>query len=449
MEKRPLPILALLVPLLAGCGAPEGQEPPRSLLLVVVDTLRADHTSAYGYARDTTPQLARLAAEGARVETAYAPSATTGPSHAALFTGRHPRSVGVRRNAVPLPDGVATLAERLTDAGLETAGIVSSFVLHRRFGFDRGFAAWDDRFDRQRATVRHRRFEGHALEEGFDRRASDTTDRALRWLARARGRPYFLFVHYFDPHEPYVPPAPYAGRFAAEPDASLRAQAAALYDGEVAYTDAELGRLLAGLDKLGLDGETLVVVTADHGEGLFDHGHLFHDVFLYEEAVRVPLVLRGPGVKAGRVLPGPVTLLDLFPTLLELLGLSAPAGLPGRSFAAALAGGPPSGAARAIVLERRVFTSERVGTIPVRGEKLAVREGRWKYIEAPEEERRELYDLESDPRERVNLAEREPARAAALAERLARWRRDTPAAPPAASVSPEDAERLEALGYVE
>jgi len=449
MKRWRLPVPALFGVLLAGCGVPEGQGAPRSLLLVVVDTLRADHTSAYGYARDTTPQLARLAAEGARVVAVYAPSATTGPTHAALFTGRHPRSVGVRRNAVPLPEDVATLAERLADAGLETAGIVSSFVLNRRFGFDRGFGTWDDRFDRERATVGHRKFEGHALEEGFDRRASDTTDRALRWLAGARGAPFFLFVHYFDPHEPYVAPLPYARRFASAADASLRAQAAALYDAEVAYTDAEIGRLVAGLDALGLAGETLVVVTADHGEGLFDHGHLFHDVSLYEEAVRVPLVLRGPGVAAGQVLAGPVTLVDLAPTLLELMDLPALSGIAGRSFAKALAGGSPPEADRPIVLERRVFTSDRVGTIPVRGEKLAVLEGRWKYIEAPEEERRELYDLERDPHERVNVVEREPARAAALAERLARWRRETPAAAPAAPVSPEDAQRLEALGYAE
>jgi arylsulfatase A-like enzyme len=449
MAKRLLPVLMLFGLFLAGCGAPEGQAPPRSLLLVVVDTLRADHTSAYGYARETTPQLERLAAEGARVSTVYAPTATTGPTHAALFTGRHPRSVGVRRNAVPLPEGFATLAEQLADAGLETAGIVSSFVLNRRFGFDRGFGMWDDQFDRERSTVGHRRFEGHVLEEGFDRRASDTTDRALQWLAGVGGAPFFLFVHYFDPHEPYVPPAPYVRRFAVDADASPRVRAAVLYDAEVSYTDAEIGRLLAGLDDLGLAGETLVAVTADHGEGLLDHGYLFHDVFLYEEAVRVPLVLRGPGIPAGQVLSGPVSLVDLLPTLLDLLDRPSPSGIAGRSFAPALAGGALPDAERPIVLERRVFSSDRVGTIPVRGEKLAVREGRWKYIEAPEEKRRELYDLESDPGERVNLAQREPARAAALAERLVRWRRETPAIPPAAPVSPEDEERLEALGYAE
>lgn len=442
-------ILVVLAGLCAGCGGRQQEAVPRHLLLIVVDTLRADHTSAYGYARNTTPHLVSLASAGVLVETAYAPSATTGPTHAALFSGRHPRSVGVRRNAVPLPERVATLAERLADAGFATAGVVSSFVLDGRFGFDQGFATWDDVFEPSRSTVRHGDFEGHAVEEGFDRRASDTTDRALAWLAESRAAPFFLFVHYFDPHDPYVPPAPYAQRFPVPPDASVRAQATALYDAEVAYTDAEIGRLLAGLDALGLAGDTLVVVTADHGEGLFDHGHVFHDVFLYEEAVRVPLVLRGPGIASGELLDGPVSLVDLLPTLLDLMGRPDPS-LPGaRSFASSLRGGAAIDDVRPIVLERREFRTDRVGRIPVRGEALAVRDGRWKYVEAPEEGRRELYDLVSDPGEQENLATREPARAAALAAYLARWREAHPVAVPAAPVSPEDARRLEALGYVE
>ncbi|MEE2677563.1 MAG: sulfatase [Myxococcota bacterium] len=430
-----------------GGGSPEGL--PRNLLLVVVDTLRADHVSAYGYPRDTTPQLAALAAEGTRVEIAYAPSATTGPTHAALFSGRHPRSVGVRRNAVPLPEEVPTLAERLADAGFATAGVVSSFVLDGRFGFDQGFSDWDDDFEPSQATVRHGSFEGHALEAGFDRRASETTDRALAWLAQSRTAPFFLFVHYFDPHDPYVPPAPFAERFAVAPDASPRDQATARYDAEVAYTDAEIGRLLAGLDALELADDTLVVVTADHGEGLFDHGHLFHDVFLYEEAVRVPLVVRGPGIAAGRVVAGPVSLVDLLPTLLDLVEGPGPAGTGARSFAPLLRGVGNFDAERPIVLERREFRTDRVGRIPVRGEALAVRAGRWKYVEAPEEGRRELYDLVRDPGEMENVSGREPARVAALADFLARWREEHPVMAPVAPVSPEDARRLEALGYVE
>ncbi len=434
--------------LCSACDAPVAP----NLLLIVVDTLRADHTSPYGYAGGVTPRLAQLADEGVRVEIAYAPTATTGPSHAALFTGRYPRSVGVLRNAVPLGRDYDTLAEHLAAAGWQTAAVVSSFPLHRRFGFSQGFGAYLDDFDPERASVRHTDFEGHQVPEGFDRRADDATDRALEWLATRNGRPepFFLFVHYFDPHEPYAAPLSYQRRFAVGADASLREQAAALYDAEVAFTDAEIGRLIDGLAAAGFGDDTYVVLTADHGEGLFQHGHLFHDVHLYEEAVRVPLLLRGPGLSRGTLLRGPVTLLDLFSTLLALLGVEpSDAALPGASFAALLRGEGGIEPERSLVLERREFTSGRVGNVPVKGELLALRRGRWKYIEAPEEQRYELYDLRNDPRERNDLRETQPAIAGELAAELARWRAATPAAAAANPVSPEDRKRLEALGYVD
>ena len=443
---------ALLVCLaaLCACAAPEPTRP--NLLLIVVDTLRADHLAAYGYTAGETPQLTQLAQEGTRFETAYAPSATTGPTHAGLFTGQHPRSVGVRRNAVPLADAHETLAERLAAAGWDTAAVVSSFPLHRKFGFDQGFASYDDAFDPVRASVRHTSYEGIPVPEGFDRRADATSDRALAWLAdrQEQRRPFFLYVHYFDPHEPYSAPARYQRRFAVGKGATLRQQAAALYDAEVAFTDAEIGRLLAGLAALGFADDTLVVLTGDHGEGLFEHGHLFHDVHLYEEAVRVPLLLRGPGLARGSVVEAPVSLLDLLPTLLELLGLPPPpADGAGSSLVPLLNGRGGASPQRSLVLERREFTSARVGTVRVAGEQLALRRGRWKYIEAPLEGRRELYDLLEDPGERRDLHEREPALVAQLSAELARWRAATPAAAAAGAVSPEDRVRLEALGYVD
>jgi len=446
----PLALAAWVLAATGGCAAPEPTAP--NLLLIVVDTLRADHLAPYGYGAAETPRLARLAQEGARVETAYAPTATTGPTHAGLFTGRFPRSVGVRRNAVPLAEDHATLAEILSAAGWDAAAVVSSFPLHRRFGFAQGFGAYDDEFDPKLASVRHTRYAGHAVPEGFDRRADATTDRALAWLAsrERQRRPFFFFVHYFDPHEPYVAPMPYQRRFSVGANATLREQAAALYDAEVAFTDAEIGRLLDGLAAAGFAENTFVVLTADHGEGLFQHGHLFHDVHLYEEAVRVPLLLRGPGLARGLLVEGPVTLLDLLPTLLDLLDVRQPAeALPGRSFAAVLRGEGGIDAERGIVLERREFSAERVGKLSVKGEQLALRRGRWKYIETPEEQRRELYDLYEDPGERTDLHESRPAVARKLAEELARWRAATPAAAAAGPVSPEDRKRLEALGYAD
>lgn len=445
---RTLASFALLAS--SACGAPETSQP--NLLLIVVDTLRADHVSPYGYRADVTPRLSQLAEEGARVETAYSPTATTGPTHAGLFTGRFPRSVGVLRNAVSLADAHLTLAERLLAAGWGTAAIVSSFPLHRKFGFAQGFEAYDDAFDPKRATVKHASFEGHDVPEGFDRRADETTDHALTWLAKRKSAPgpFFLFVHYFDPHEPYAAPMNYQRRFAAVQGATLREQAAALYDAEVAFADAEIGRLLDGLSAIGLADDTLVVLTADHGEGLFSHGHLFHDVHLYEEAVRVPLFLRGAGIPAGHVIAGPVSLLDLVPTLLEWLGVDASAEtLPGASLVDALRGGAGPARERSVLLERREFTSERVGTIPVKGEKLAVRRGPWKYIEAAAEERFELYDLSKDPTERKNVRSEEPIVAQELAAELQAWRAQTPRAEAAGSVSPEDRKRLEALGYID
>jgi arylsulfatase A-like enzyme len=301
--------------------------------------------------------------------------------------------------------------------------------------------------------VRIEEFEGQRVPAGFDRRAADTTDRALRWLERTRDpeRPFFLFVHYFDPHDPYVPPRAFAERFALEEEPGSRGRAIALYDAEVAYTDAQLGRLLVFLDERGLSEETLVVVTADHGEGLFDHGYLYHDVHLYEEAVRVPLVMRRPGlIPAGRSFAEPVALVDLLPTLLDLLGLdAAPAGAQGLSLAPALLGRGRLDPGRPVFLERRRFETRQVGGIAVAGEKFALREGSWKYIEAPEEGTRELFHLGRDAQERENLVERESGYAAALAHQLRAWREATPGAAPGPAPSPEDRRRLKALGYVE
>lgn len=433
---------------LLGCGG-HGTSAP-NLVLVVVDTLRADHLAPYGYGGAPTPRFARFASEGARVARAYAPTATTGPTHAGLFTGRPPRNVGVLRNAVPLAAAHETLAERLSASGFETAAVVSSFPLHRRFGFDQGFATYLDDFDPRRATVRHTRFEGHAVPEGFDRRADDTTRRALEWLASRTDpdEPFFLFVHYFDPHEPYAAPRVHQERFAAPRGATHRERAVALYDAEVDFTDSQLGRLLDGIDEQGDD--TFVVVTADHGEGLFQRGHLFHDVHLYEEGVRVPLLVRGPGIPAGHVVEGPATLLDLWPTILDLLGVARDGdALAGRSLAAALRGEEQLADGRALVLERRRFRAERVGKIPVAGEQLALVRAEWKLIESGADGRRELYDLGADPREREDRSAHEAARVSEMASELAEWRKRWPEAAAAGRVSEDDRARLEALGYVD
>jgi len=444
-------VALLLLALAAAACARSADERP-SAVLVVFDTTRFDHTSLADYARETTPRLRELAVEGASFRVAYAPTSTTGPTHATLFTGLSPLRHGVTKNGAPLPPAATTLAERLRAAGYRTAGFASSFVISRRFGFDQGFGDFDDAFERSTSTFTPEFWEGLEIEGGFDRRGDETTRRALRWLeSNGRRGPFFLFVHYFDPHAPYAPPADYEGRFAPGPEAGALARDVARYDEEIAFTDAQLGELLDGLGRLGLAERTVVAVTADHGEGLMDHGHMEHGVHVYEEQVRVPLLIRWPGrIAAGLRFDEPVALLDLAPTLGELLELPAPdAGFEGRSLAPALLGRETLRPAP-VFLYRRHFSGERRGDQFVKGEKLGVREGRFKYIDGPEEGTRELFDLEADPGERRNLVAEQPETAAALGALVEGWRagRSGPANQPL-QISPEERRRLEALGYTE
>jgi arylsulfatase A-like enzyme len=401
----------------------------------------------YGYERKTTPNLERVAAEGVRFALAYAPSSTTAPSHATFFTSLYPITHRVTRNGRVLLPAHETLAERVRERGWSTAGFVSSYVLNDRFGFGQGFDVWDDEFDPATATAPKENWSGADV-AAVDRRGDATTRRALSWLEHGRDetRPFFLFVHYFDPHSPYAPPPEFADRFlpAGGPGSRLRSLVAR-YDAEIAFTDQQIGELLAALDRLGLANDTLVAITADHGEGLMQHGQMGHGVQLYEEQVRVPLLLRWPGhLPAGRVVEGAVSLIDLAPTLLELVGLpTAAGGMQGQSLASSLTGTTRVAPARPIFLYRREFEPGVVDGQTVAGEKFGVRLGDFKLVLGPEEGTRELFDVLHDPRERENLAAAEPARAAELEKRIADWlaenKRDV-TAPDA--TSEQDLERL-------
>jgi arylsulfatase A-like enzyme len=429
---------------------------PPNLVLVSLDTTRRDHLSVYGYWRKTTPRLERFAEEGVLFSLAYAASSTTGPSHASLFTSLHPISHGVVKNGRVLRPVFVTLAERLHDAGWITGGVTGSYVLDARFGFAQGFGSWDDEFDPAFATVRGEVWEEGDRVEVFDRTADETTRRALAWLDRVRTeqRPFFLFVHYFDPHAPWVPPAEFARRFppADDPKSGNRGLVAR-YDAEIAFTDDQLGALLDGLEERGLAGNTLVAITADHGEGLMQHGQLGHGAQIYEEQVRVPLLLRWPGrLPAGRVVAGAVSLVDLTPTLLALAGVAPAPGAPmqGRSLVEVLEGRREVDPEGPIFLFRRHFEPGMHDGISVAGEQYAVRRGRWKLILAPEEKTRQLFDLQRDPGERSDLTAGEPERAAALEREIADWRaRHGRSETAPSAVSGADLERLRALGYVE
>jgi len=311
---------------------------------------------------------------------------------------------------------------------------------------------------------------------GLDRRAAETTSRAVRWLEQTRDptRPFFLFVHYFDPHDPYDPPPPFAGRFrsadgerrregvrgprasaderVARALAAFHRETARPYDEEIAYADDQLARLLGVLDRLGLADDTIVVMTADHGEGLGQHGWLLHGVNVYEELVRVPLLVRWPRrIPARRVSGAPVEQVDIVPTVLDLVGLVPVAeGLPGRNLAAALRDVTPFDRERPVFLTRRLYEPRDFGHFPAKGMKFAVRLGRWKYIVGQEEKTRELFDLEADPGELRNRVVDEPERATALADLLARWQ--VTVGPPVSTpaLGDEDtARRLRALGYTQ
>jgi arylsulfatase A-like enzyme len=306
-------IWAALALVALACG-----RPPERVVLISIDTLRADHVGAYGASRAHTPTLDELAARGVRFEHAFSPAPITLPAHASLLTGLEPPQHGVRGNgAFRLPEEALTLAEALRAAGFATAAFVGAFVLDRQYGLAQGFDAYDDRMTSRRA----------AGATGFaERRADAVVDAALAWLATAPER-FFLFVHLYDPHANYDPPPGFRAAFPRHP-----------YAGEIAFADAQLARLLAGIRERWPDDRTLVVATSDHGESLGEHGEATHAYTLYDATQRVPLLLAGPGLPRGAVASPVVRLVDVTPTILALAGLDAPPGSPGRDLRGALSG---------------------------------------------------------------------------------------------------------------
>jgi len=409
------------ISLAAACRAPGPPAPPPHLLLVTLDTFRADRIGAYGGQPGLTPNLDHLAASGVRMARAMAAAPLTLPSHATLMTGLYPNRHGLRHNGQgKLPEDVVTLASRLSAAGYRSAAFVGAFVLDHRFGLDRGFATYDD-------EIRTGAGAPGGLEA--ERPGGEVVDRALAWLASlpADGAPRFLWVHLFDAHAPYRPPEPFRSRHADSP-----------YDGEVAEVDAQVGRLLdAALARLDA-GRTLVAVVGDHGEGLGDHGEPKHGLLLYESTLAVPWLLAQPErLPAGATVETPVGLADVAPTLAALCGVgwtSEP--LDGRDLAEAiLAGREPEVAD----LYAETEYPRLYGWSPL----AALRRGSSKWIVGA---RAELFDLAADPLERHDLSGEERRKAAELDRALEALREGSRSAPGPV----EDAEtraRLAALGY--
>lgn len=426
---RPL-WFAFVLPLVASCSSRSEPAPPpisRHLLIVTIDTLRADRLGCYGNANVATPNMDRLAREGALATDATVHVPLTRPSHTSLFTGLYPADHGIRDNvSAPLSEKVPIMAELLRDAGFTTAAFVSSVVLSAQSGLNRGFATYGDRFEIGEDDAR--------FLNTIQKRGDETTGDAVAWMRSNAGKRMALWVHLYDPHDPYEPPEPYAARYAGR-----------LYDGEVAWSDDLIGRLDAALQALGIRDQTLTIVTSDHGEGLGEHGETVHGFFVYETTLKVPLIARGPGIPAGLRIGQTARTVDLLPTILDLLRVPMPTGLrlPGRSLAAPFEG------------------RERASDVPTYAESLVpllhfgwsdlrmMRNGRWKYILAPGSE---LYDLHDDPNEQNNLLNSRAARAAELRatldEHLRNERRDGKNRPDRAGVPADLLEKLGALGYV-
>jgi choline-sulfatase len=410
----------------AGCragGSRSSSADRPNVLLVTIDTLRADHIGCYGYKNGSTPTIDALARRGVRFETAVAHAPLTGPSHASILTGLIPIGHGFRNNSgFTLSPHVRTAAEDFRRTGYRTAAFVSGFPLDRRFGFDRGFETYDDHLpkgnDRRRTPY-------------VERFADATTDAALRWLAtsiRAGSRPpWFLWVHYYDPHAPYEPPADLADRYSRTP-----------YDGEIAFVDRQLARLFHAVEAANEMARTVVLVTADHGESLGEHGEGTHGVFVYDATLRVPWVMAGPQIPAGRVSRTVARSIDVLPTLADYAGLDRRTDVDGRSLRAAAGGQEMSDAPS---YAESLYPEMELGWAPL----YAWRTSEFKFIKAPHSE---LYDLGSDASETSNSLNGNQSRATDMRRRLedVLSRASPPVAAP--SVDADTAQRLRALGYL-
>jgi arylsulfatase A-like enzyme/Flp pilus assembly protein TadD len=444
-------------------GAPA--KSPGGVLLITVDTLRADHLGCYGYRGGATSTIDGLAKRSAKFEHAFAPVPLTLPSHAALLTGTYPFYNGVRdQPGFRLPDDIPTLAEYFSRAGYATAAVLGSPVLASRFGLSRGFEDYDDRFG---ASTE----EQEAGLANIKRPADSVVRRALAWLdGKAPGKPFFLWLHFYDPHLPYRAPEPFRSRFTDRP-----------YDGEIAYTDSALATLFAGMLSRGLFDSTVIALTADHGEGLGDHGESTHGYFIYDSTLRVPLLVKpashlappfkvagnepkpdaGLPIPSGQVPPGATTqaadiqtfvsLVDLAPTLMRLAGIHLPSSMQGMDFSTSVVSGEEPRPHP--VYAETMYPLLHLGWNPLRAliSQMGGQPTAWdgvKYIQAPHPE---LYHLRRDPAEVRNEYSSRQAEAAAECDQLEAFvGAHAPAKPSSAraSVSAETAELFASLGYV-
>ena len=400
----------------------EGSQPsPPNVILISLDTCRADYLSCYGRFKGTTPNIDAFANESVLFEDVVSPVPLTFPAHCSMLTGTIPPSHGVHVNiGNRLGDTKVTLAESLRAHGYKTAAILAAAVLSSRTGLNQGFDTYDDRFapDPRRPRARP------------ERRGDEVADLAVAWLDTHASEPFFLFVHFFDPHDPYEPPEPFASRFPDDP-----------YAGEVAFTDHCVGKVINKLKQLDLYDSSIVVLAGDHGEGLGEHGEPKHGYFIYQNTTKVPLIAKLPGHGKAKRIAHTVSLVDIVPTVLAQVGAATPPVLQGKDLTPFFSGEPAAPGNRFIYSES--MTPTRYGCSAL----LGIESGKWKYIQTT---RPELYNLKVDPGETQNLADEHPERAHAFQTRLrsvvAQYAQTDGDRQPVA-ISSEELSRLRALGY--
>lgn len=402
----------------------------KNVLLITVDTTRADHLPCYGYKGVRTPNIDSLAKQGVLFRECASAAPLTLPSHCSIMTGLYPTYHGVRVNGnTALSAEHVTLAEAFASKGYETGAFVGAFVLDGRWGLNQGFHHYDDQFDLKKYKK---------LDLGLVQRpGNEVVDAALAWLDQQKGKPFFTWVHLYDPHTPYTPPEPYRSEYGSNGIIGL-------YDGEIAFMDEQIGRLVSWLDRNGLRRNTIVVVMGDHGEGLGDHGEMTHGYFIYDYAVRVPFILSDPGDGLnGTEVTSQVRTIDLYPTLLAAAAIAIPKNVQGASLWPLIEGHATVGKTLYAYSES-MTPSIQYGWAPL----LGLRTEKYKLIDAP---RPEFYDLQHDPGELADVG-RGHAEIAAEYEKLlkdviASTASGAPA-PNAANLDSETVERLAALGYI-
>ncbi len=439
----------LLVAVLLGCLAfsiscqPPGGAPKDNVVLIIIDTIRPDRLGCYGYHAPTSPNIDRFAQECMVFEDAVTCSPLTLPSVSAMLTSTYPVFNNVRYNGIFfLGNSSITLAEILKKEGYKTAAFIGGFPLDSQFGVDQGFDIYDDDFSNSREKRRHG-WIGHSVED-FERTAEEVNQKAIAWLNAVKDERFFLVVHYFDPHLPYAPPSPYREAF-TDP-----------YNGEVAYTDEHVGRLLDTLEKLGLKRNTLIILTGDHGESLGTHNEITHGEFIYDTTVLIPLMLyHHERIPAGRRIDTMVKSIDIMPTILDFLDIPKSPHTQGRSLLPASGGTLEE---TPILLEATLhyYESENLGHEPIMITGLRTRE--WKLVHATVEKKggfswtAELYDVANEPSELTDLKNRNQATFAHLLSEMNSLIKTSSAdglpKDNYLQIDEESREKLKALGYL-